>query len=136
MRPGSGLGSLHRDERGFIAGLIVKSAIVFALLGLALYEGGQVVVAQIKAHTAARAGAQVGANSYHATKNHAVARAAAEAATAEKWTGASLASFDIDDEGAVTVTARVEANTLFLRRLSFTRPWGVQYGTEETTRQT
>jgi hypothetical protein len=136
MNRRSSLTSLHRDARGFVAGLIVKSVVVFALLGLVLYEGGQVVVAQIKAHTAARAGAQVGANSFHSTGNHAVARAAAEAATAEKWSGARLTSFDIDQEGAVTVTARVEANTVVLSRLSFTRPWGVQYGTEETARQT
>ena len=44
---------LLRDERGVIVNFLVKTLVVFALLGLIAYDLGQVVVAQVKAQDAA-----------------------------------------------------------------------------------
>ena len=44
-----GLLRLHRDERGLVIGFFVRIILVMVLLGFAVEEGGQLIVAQIHA---------------------------------------------------------------------------------------
>jgi hypothetical protein len=125
---------LH-DERGLISGLLLKAVLAFAILALAGHEAVQLVIAQGKAHTAARAAAQVGANELFRTGDPAQAQGAAVRAADEAWDGAKVTSFLIDDEGVVTVTTRLEASTLVVRRMAFIEDWGIQHGTERAARQ-
>jgi hypothetical protein len=124
-----------RDERGLISGLLLKAVLAFAILALAGHEAVQVLIAQIKAHTAARTAAQVGANEMFRTRNSAQAQGAAVRAADEAWDGAKVTSLMIDEDGVVTVTTRIEASTLVIRRVAFIEDWGIQHGTERAGRQ-
>ena len=127
--------SVHKDERGVIVNFLVKTLIVFALLGLVAYDLGQVVVAQVKAQDAATSAAQAGADTYFMTKDAAKARRAAnDAATTEDPSG-HLTAFQINQNGTVTVTIEHQANTLMVARIPPLRHFGLQQATDEETHQ-
>ena len=46
---------------------------------------------------------------------------------------AQIQSMQVDQNGEVTVTVVVEANTLLIRRIPATRDYGMQHGTEVAT---
>jgi hypothetical protein len=132
---GSPLRSLGRDERGIIRGLIVQAIVMFALLGVAIYDGGQVLFAQVKAHTAAGAAAEAAVDVLATTGNEVQARAAAEDAAHAKLSDARIVSYEHTPQGAVVVTVQVEADTLVVSRVGFMEDAGVQHGTERAARQ-
>jgi hypothetical protein len=70
----------RRDDGGIIAGLVIKVCLAVVVVGLAIHDGGQITRAQVKAQSAARAGASAAAEMYADT--HSQPRAPAEAAGA------------------------------------------------------
>ena len=68
---------LHRDERGLLVSFVIRFALVIALMVLAVEEGGQILLAQVHAGTAARSAAQAAANMFHSTHSQVRAEDAA-----------------------------------------------------------
>jgi Flp pilus assembly protein TadG len=118
--------ALLREERGFILTMLVRTILVFALLGVATYEGGQIITARIKAGDVADAAAEAAADQTRDPRNRVQARAAAEEAVREIDPTALLTGFAVDPEGDVTVTVEKEAKTLVVHRVSFLRDFGFQ----------
>lgn len=127
--------ALHRDERGIILNFLVKTLIVFALLGIVAYDLGQVVVAQIKAQDAATAAAQAGADTYYMTRDGAKARRAADEAAASEDPTGRVTAFQINQNGTVTVTMEHQANTLIVARVPPLRHFGLQVATDQESHQ-
>jgi Flp pilus assembly protein TadG len=124
---------LHHDERGIILNFVVKTLIVFALLGVVAYDLGQVVVAQVKAQDAAQAAAQAGADTYYMTKDGAKARRAADDAALSEDPSGHVTAFQINKNGTVTVSIQHQANTLIVARVPPLRHFGLQQATDEET---
>jgi Flp pilus assembly protein TadG len=126
------LPSLLHDERGLIRSLLVQAALIFALLGLLLYEGGQVLVAQVKAQDVASTAAQAGVDTYSHTKGPRRiedTRAAALLAAGKKDPETKVVEVVVGQDGSVTVTTEKTALTLVIDRLSFLRPFGIRHAT-------
>jgi glucose/arabinose dehydrogenase len=124
--------SLLRDERGLIRSLVIQAALIFALLGLVLYEGGQVLVAQVKAQDVASTAAQAGVDIYSHSKGPRRVddtRAAALQAAVEKDPDTKVVDVVVGPDGSVTVTTEKTALTLVIDRLSFLRPFGIRQAT-------
>ena len=66
---GTALSPRLRDERGVIVSFVVKTLVIFAILGVVAFDAGQVVVDQIKAGDVAQTAAQAAADIYYSTKN-------------------------------------------------------------------
>jgi len=124
---------LHRDQRGLIVGFFVRMLVAMALLGLAIEEGGQIVVAQVKAESVARAGAQAGADSYWSTKDAGKAKKAAREAIRAKDPGAKMVAFTVTTDGTATVTVREVAQTLVVKHVSFLEGFGEQRSAQTET---
>jgi Flp pilus assembly protein TadG len=124
--------SFLRDERGLIRSLLVQAALIFTVLGLALYEGGQVLVAQVKAQDVASAAAQAGVETYSRNKGPRGvedARTAALLAAEQKDPDTTVLEVVVGQDGSVTVSTKKTALTLVIDRLSFLRPLGVREAT-------
>jgi alanyl-tRNA synthetase len=80
---GRALSARLHDERGVIVGFVVKTLVIFAILGVVAFDAGQVVVDQIKAGDVAQTAAQAAADTYYSTKNEDRAKQAAIAAAAD-----------------------------------------------------
>lgn len=122
-----------RDERGLVGRLAAQFIILLLLVAVLGFEAGQMALAQAKAHTAARSAAEAAADVWQSTKNFERARTAGELAADAVWDGAQIQSMQVDQNGEVTVTVVVEANTLLIRRIPATRDYGMQHGTEVAT---
>jgi Flp pilus assembly protein TadG len=120
-----------RDERGVIVNFVIKTLVVFALLGLVAYDLGQVLVAQVKAQDAATAAAQAGADTWYSTKDANKARIAAQDAAASEDATSHIISFQINPNGSVTVTVQRTAKTLIVERVPPLRHFGVQDATDQ-----
>jgi Flp pilus assembly protein TadG len=124
--------SLLRDERGLISSLVIQAALIFTLLGLVLYEGGQVLVAQVKAQDVASAAAQAGVDTYSRSRSPRKveeAKTAALLAAGQKDPDTTVLDVVVGQDGSVTVTAEKTALTLVIDRLSFLRPFAVRHAT-------
>ena len=121
------------DERGFVGRLAAQFIILLLILGVVGFELGQMALAQAKAHTSARDAAQTAADVWQSTKNFERARTAGEVAAGAIWDGAQIQSMEIDQNGEVTVTVVIEANTLLIRRIPPARDYGMEHGTEVAT---
>jgi Flp pilus assembly protein TadG len=130
--PGARRPSLLRDERGLISSLVIQAALIFTLIGLVLYEGGQVLVAQVKAQDVASAAAQAGVDTYSRSRNPRrveEAKTAALLAAGQKDPDTAVLDVVVGQDGSVTVTTEKTALTLVIDRLSFLRPFGVRHAT-------
>jgi hypothetical protein len=124
--------SLFRDERGLIRSLVIQAALIFALLGLTLYEGGQVLVAQVKAQDVASTAAEAGADTYSHTKGPRRAedtRSAALVAADQKDPDTKVLEVVVGQDGSVTVTTEKTALTLILDRVSFLKRFSIRHAT-------
>lgn len=124
-------GALHLDEHGLVTGFVVKALVVFALLGLAAKETGQIVLTEVRAGSAAGAAAQAGADNFARTKSVKAARRAALQAAAAKDASAHVTAISVATDGAVTVTVTETAPTIVVRRVSILRRFGVVHATKE-----
>lgn len=121
---------LHREERGSISGLILRVVLVVAVAGLALNEGGQILEAQVKAQSAARAAALEAARIYSVSGSTQRAKAKAAEAAAEADVDAVITDIRYGDDGSATVTVVDKAHTLVTHRISFLKGVTVQRATE------
>ncbi|MGH2572100.1 MAG: hypothetical protein ACRDGU_01185 [Actinomycetota bacterium] len=120
--------SLH-DERGIITSLLVQALLIFTVIGLALYEGGQVLVAQVKAKDVAATAAQAGVEIYSRGKDARQAQIFALSAAEEKDPDTRVTDVGIGGDGSVTVTTVKTATTIVISRVSFLRRFGVRRST-------
>ena len=127
------LRALAREERGLLAGAVVRLVLAFALLGLTANEVGQMILSKIRVENAASAAAQAGANVWKGTSNSSETRQAAQEAAANVDPGATITRIQIAPQGVVVVDAKETANTLLLRRVSFLRHYGVQTAEQQQT---
>lgn len=132
----TGSHSSLRDERGFVTSFVIRLVLAFVLLALLVEEVGQVVVTQVRADGAARAGAVAGADTYFATKNQTDALDAAESAVGMKDARAHVVAFSISPDGMVTVTTAETAGTFVMQRIPFLKKARVQHATEAEGRTT
>lgn len=121
---------LHRDERGSITELIVWVVLVVAMAGLAINEGGQILRAQVKAQSAARAAALEAAKIYSVSGSTQRAEARAIEAALEADSAAVITDIRYGADGSATVTVVDEAHTLVAHRISFLKDLTVQRATE------
>lgn len=136
-KPGSRLLSrIHGDERGIVVGFLVRIVLVMVLAGLVVEEGGQIVVAQIRAQGAARAAAQAAADAWAAKHDAEAARRVAVAAARATDDGARVESVSIAPNGEVAVRVREVAHTTVIRRVGLLEHFGVQRATETQARST
>lgn len=126
--------NVHRDERGLISGLIVRTLLFLAILGLAGYEVAQVIVAKAAAGSAAQAGADAAADTFHITHDVNKARADARAAVNAKDEAARMTDFAVSEKGVVTVTVELTAKTAIVQRVSFLKHLGVVRSTATAAR--
>ncbi len=124
------LGRLHRDEGGSISGLIVRVVLAVAVAGLALNEGGQILQAQVKAQSAARAAALEAAKIYSVSGSTQRAEARAAQAALEEDSAAVITSIRYSADGSATVTVVDRAHTWVTHRISFLKDLTVQRATE------
>ena len=124
------LGRVHRDERGSITGLIVRVVLVVAVAGLAINEGGQILRAQVKAQSAARAAALEAAKIYAVSGSSQRAKARAIQAATEADADAVITDIQYGTDGSATVTVVDKARTLVAHRISFLKDFTVQRATE------
>ncbi len=57
--------SLRAEESGYVRGLILQAALAMTILGLTINDGGQIVAAQVRAESVARAAATAGADTWY-----------------------------------------------------------------------
>jgi len=120
-----------RDERGVIVGFVVKTLVIFAILGVVAFDAGQVVVDQIKAGDVAQAAAQAAADTYFSTKNADRAKQAGITAAAEQDSTAVVTSIQIMADGSAVATVERPATTLLVQRVSFLKHFGMQTATDQ-----
>ena len=99
-------------------------------------DGGQLVVAQVRAQSVARAAATAGADTFFRTRRVDLAQREAVAAAQRTDPDAAILSIDIDPQ-AGTVTVRVEkmAKTLVVERFGPLKSYAAQ-GATDTERGT
>jgi Flp pilus assembly protein TadG len=120
-----------RDERGVIIGFVVRTMLIFAILGVIAFDAGQVVLDQVKAGDVAHTAAQAAADAYFSTKNQEQAKAAGVAAAATADATVTVTSIVIQPDGTAVVTVSRPATTLIVQRVSFLEHFGIQTATEQ-----
>ena len=110
------------ERGGIVIGWLMRLVVMLAIVALAAYEGGAVIVAHVQSDTAATDVSEEAALAYAHSNDADQARAVADAkATSE---GAVVVAFSIDAARKnITVTVEKTARTLFLQRMSFSRKW-------------
>src|SRR4029077_19298503 len=104
------------DERGVVMGFLVRTVIVFAVVGVALFETGTIMMTSIHAHGAAGAAAQAASNAYYQTHNFAMAKSAARRAAKRNDPNATLVSVTLSKDGQSAYATVVEtAPTLIIQ---------------------
>jgi hypothetical protein len=104
------------DERGLIGKILVLWLLVAALVVVLVIDAGTIVLARLHVSDLARDAATVGADTYGETGRRRPSIQATRAALAEADADAHLDTFDIDEEGAVSVTVSDPVATLLAGR--------------------
>ena len=91
---------LVAGEAGYVRGLIFQAALGMTILGLAINDGGQIVAAQIRAESVARAAATAGADTWYRLHRVDLVRADATAAAAKIDPTATVTNVDVSDNGS------------------------------------
>jgi hypothetical protein len=117
------------NQRGdIVIGWILKLIVSLAIVGVAAFEGGAVVVAHVGADTAANEASREAALEY--AHSHDVDAAEVAAAESAKTSGASVVAFEVDvSSDVLIVTIEKKARTLLLQRIGATRSWSVARAT-------
>jgi Flp pilus assembly protein TadG len=118
-----------RDDRGLITSLFIQAILIFTVIGLALYEGGQVLVAQIKAKDVAATAAQAGVEDYSRSKDVRQAQTVALEAAQEKDPNTRVTGVGVGGDGSVVVSTVKTATTIIIKRVSFLRRFGIRRST-------
>ena len=128
-RAGGGVRGAHRDQRGLVAGFVVRTLFVFVILIVCVEEAGQIVLAQTHASNAAGTSAQAAADDFYHSKNANHAEAIAVAVMAAQDPKATMTSFSVGADGSVTVSASEPAATFLVQHLPFVKKYWVQEAT-------
>jgi hypothetical protein len=123
-------GSHLSGEGGYIRGLILQAALGMTILALAVNDGGQIIAAQVRAESVARAAATTGADTWFRTHKPDRVKADAEAAAAAIDANATVTSVDITTDGTVTVRVEKLASTLGVGRIGFLEKYATQVATD------
>lgn len=126
---GPSLSRRLRDERGFVIGAVTKLVIFLVLLGLVLYEGGAVIWARLSAQDMADTAATTAVTSYRDNRDVRLAETAALAVVEERDPDARMTSFEVHNDGSVTVAVRKRADTLVIEYIGFLEGLTVARGT-------
>jgi hypothetical protein len=106
-----------------------------ALLAVILNDGGQLVAAQVRAESVARAAATAGSDNYFRTHREDLAREAAVGAAEQTDPTAKVVSIEIDPKvGTVTVRVEKQAGTLAVQRIGFLKHYATQGATDSEVR--
>lgn len=116
------------DERGFIAGSLIRIVLVLAVIGLIAIEGAAVVFARLQAQDLAETSAAQGAAAFRDDRDVEGARSHAETALHDKDPAARIRSFEVDSEGNVTVVVTKRATTLVIQNIGFLEGFTVARG--------
>jgi len=119
-----------RAEDGYVRGLIIQAALAMTLLAFAINDRGQIVAAQVRAESVARAAATAGADTWYRLRKADQARADATAAAAKVDPSATVTNVDIGENGAVTVRVEKLASTIVVDRVGFLKKFGMQVATD------
>jgi Flp pilus assembly protein TadG len=131
----TGSGRLIGDQRGgVIRAMFVRTILGMALLALAIFDAGQLVLAQIKAESVARAAATAAADTYFRTKRVDLATKDAQTAAEDVDGSAQVLSINIAKDGKVTVTVEKLAGTLVVKRVGFLKHFNSQEATDTEAR--
>jgi hypothetical protein len=125
---------LHRDERGLVGKLFIRTLVMFALVAVVGYEVAQIVIAQAHAGSVAKAAADAGADALFTSGQPAKAEEAVLGAAKAEDPKATVTSVKVGTDRTVTVTVEVTAKTLVVQRFSFTRKLGLQHASAERSR--
>ena len=123
------LRAVHRDQRGFVTGFVVRMLFAFVILVVCIEEVGQVVLAQTRASSAAGTSAQAAADDYAVSKNANHAQSVALTVMATQDPKARMTAFSLGEDGAVTVTAEETATTFLVQHLPYVKKFWVQEAT-------
>lgn len=128
------LRALSRDQRGFVLSFFIRLIVAFAILGVAINEVGQVLIATVDSHNAAGSAAQAAADSYLRSPNFQLAHQAAVTAARDEDPQAKVLKVSISpNDGSATVMVKTTANTLVMSRVSWLKPWDVRRASETET---
>jgi len=125
-----GIGSMLSGEGGYIRGLILQAVLAMTILALAVNDGGQIIAAQVRAESVARAAATAGADTWYRTHKQDRVKADAEAAAAAVDSNASVTVVDIASDGTVTVRVEKPASTIAVGRIGFLEKYATQIATD------
>lgn len=118
------------SEQGFIRTLVLQAALAMLVLGIAINDGGQLVSAQVRAESVARAAATAGADTWYRTRKVDQARNDAQTAAAQVDGTAAVTSVEVGQDGTVTVRVEKLANTLVVARVGFLERFATQAATD------
>ena len=129
-RATSGVTSLLAEESGYVRGLILQAALAMTILALSINDGGQIVTAQVRAESVARAAAVAGADTWYRIHQPDRTKTDATAAAAKIDPTATVTNVDIGADGTVTVRVEKQANTLVVDRVGFLKQFATQVATD------
>lgn len=119
---------MRRDQRGLLGISLAANLALLAVLGLAAYEGGAVILARLKVQDVAETAATEGAQVFRDTKSEGSANAAVEAEVADRDPKAIIERFAVLADGSVTVKLRRRPNILIIHRIGFLKGFAIARG--------
>jgi hypothetical protein len=122
--------SLHRDQRGIVAAFMFRLILVLTLIGIVFVEGGAIVFSKLQAQDVAESAAVAGASSWWHTRSADSARKQAVFLMEDKSPRAKMTAFTLNPaDGSVTVTVRLQANTILIQHVGFLEDYTVSRAT-------
>jgi hypothetical protein len=122
-------------EDGLVTGLVVRVFLGIAVLAIVINDGGQLVSAQVKAESVARAAATAGADTWYRTHREDLVKRDAMTAAIQTDPSADVLSVAVDRQaGTVTVSVRKKASTLVVKRVGFLKHYATQGATDSEVR--
>jgi hypothetical protein len=122
-------------EDGFVSGLIVRVVLGLIVLAIVINDGGQLVSAQVKAESVARAAATAGADTWYRTHRADLAKKDALTAAAQADPDTQVLDVAVDQKaGTVTVSVEKKARTLVVKRVGFLKHYTTQQATDSEVR--
>jgi hypothetical protein len=118
------------SEHGYVRTLFLQATLAMLILAIAINDGGQIVAAQVRAESVARAAATAGADTWYRTRKVERVRLDAQTAAAQVDGTAAVTSVEVARDGKVTVRVAKVANTLVVDRVGFLERFGTQVATD------
>jgi hypothetical protein len=113
----------RRDDGSIVLGWLTKLVVLFAVVGVLLFDGIAIAVNNVTAQDEANTAAQAAADSYKSTHDVQAAYSAAVAAAADDNEKVLPRSFVINPDGSVNLVLRRETRTLVLHHVGALRKY-------------